>query len=111
MTDNFSTHSFDAAIFDLDGVVTESATVHSRAWKAMFDDYLRSRQQRLGEPLREFTHEGDYLPYVDGKPRVKGIESFLASRGIKLPTGDPNDDETKETLWGLSAKKNNLFLQ
>jgi len=80
--------NFDAVIFDLDGVITQTALVHGSAWKRMFDDYLRERGQKYDEPFREFTHAGDYLPYVDGKPRYKGVASFLESRGIDLPFGD-----------------------
>jgi len=79
--------SFDAVIFDLDGVITKTALVHSAAWKKMFDDYLRDRETLYGEPFREFSVKDDYLPYVDGKPRYKGVESFLASRNINLPYG------------------------
>jgi hypothetical protein len=73
-------YSFDAVIFDLDGVITQTALTHAKAWKDMFDEYLREREKKYGEPFREFTHAGDYLPYVDGKPRYKGVESFLKSR-------------------------------
>ena len=80
-----SEYSFEAVIFDLDGVITKTASVHARAWKATFDAYLKLRESRDGEPFKEFTHKDDYLPYVDGKPRYKGVESFLESRGIRLP--------------------------
>nr|ABD75762.1 putative haloacid dehalogenase-like family hydrolase [uncultured bacterium] len=100
---------FDAVIFDLDGVITNTALVHAAAWKKMFDAYLRSREERFGEPFREFTHAGDYLPYVDGKPRYKGVESFLESRGIHLPLGEPEDDPDRETVCGLGNKKNIMF--
>jgi beta-phosphoglucomutase-like phosphatase (HAD superfamily) len=73
-------YSFDAVIFDLDGVITQTAITHALAWKDMFDDYLREREKKHNEPFREFTHAGDYLVYVDGKPRYKGVESFLKSR-------------------------------
>ncbi|MCK5672713.1 MAG: hypothetical protein KAH95_05020, partial [Spirochaetales bacterium] len=76
-----SKFSFEAVIFDLDGVITQTAKVHSLAWKKVFDDYLKLREVKYGEPFTEFTHEKDYLPYVDGKPRYKGVESFLLSRG------------------------------
>ncbi|MBI9034022.1 MAG: HAD hydrolase-like protein [Bacteroidales bacterium] len=100
---------FEAVIFDLDGVITKTALVHSSAWKTMFDEYLKSREQRLGEPFVEFTHENDYLPYVDGKPRYKGVEDFLISRGIKINFGDPSDIPTKETICGLGNRKNQAF--
>ena len=100
---------FDAVIFDLDGVITKTALVHAASWKRMFDEYLKSREKRFGEPFREFTHAGDYLPYVDGKPRYKGVASFLESRGIDIPFGDPSDDPEMETACGLGNKKNIMF--
>ncbi len=100
---------FDAVIFDLDGVITKTALVHAAAWKKMFDDYLRTREERFGEVFREFTHAGDYLPYVDGKPRYNGVESFLESRKIELDFGDPSDDTDKETVCGLGNRKNIMF--
>ncbi|MGD2158903.1 MAG: HAD hydrolase-like protein, partial [Anaerolineales bacterium] len=78
-------YSFDAVIFDLDGVITHTASVHSKAWKQMFDEFLKSYSKQNGEPFREFTHAQDYISHVDGKPRYKGVASFLRSRGIKLP--------------------------
>jgi len=101
--------SFDAVVFDLDGVVTKTALVHAASWKEMFDEYLRLREKRDGEPLREFTHEHDYLPYVDGKPRYKGVQSFLESRGISIPFGEDTDAPDKETVCGLGNKKNVKF--
>ena len=103
------TPKFDAVVFDLDGVITKTALVHAAAWKKMFDEYLKSREERFGEPFREFTHAGDYLPYVDGKPRYKGVQSFLDSRGIDIPFGDPSDDPEQETVCGLGNRKNIMF--
>ena len=100
---------FSAVIFDLDGVVTKTALVHGAAWKEMFDRYLRLRETRDGEPFREFTHEGDYLPYVDGKPRYEGVRSFLESRGIHLPYGEADDPADRETVCGLGNQKNVAF--
>ena len=100
---------FDAAIFDMDGVVTRTAAVHSRAWKEMFDAYLQSRATRGLGPFREFTHEGDYLHYVDGRPRYEGVATFLKSRGIELPLGSPDDAPGAETVCGLGNRKNTLF--
>jgi len=100
---------FDAVIFDLDGVITKTALVHAAAWKKMFDEYLRLREERDGEAFREFTHAGDYLPYVDGKPRYKGVASFLESRGIDIPFGEPEDDPEAETVCGLGNRKNIMF--
>lgn len=93
----------------MDGVVTKTASVHSLAWKSMFDEYLRYRQQVYGEPFREFTHTGDYLPYVDGRPRYQGIEAFLRSRGIHLSMGTPADATRQESVCGLGNRKNELF--
>jgi beta-phosphoglucomutase family hydrolase len=101
--------AFDAVIFDLDGVITKTALVHSTAWKKMFDGYLRERETKYGEPFREFTLKDDYLPFVDGKPRYKGVESFLQSRGISIPHGDPSDDPGKETVCGIGNRKNIAF--
>lgn len=102
-------YSFDAVIFDLDGVITRTALVHSSAWKKMFDEYLHEREKKNGEPFLEFSHENDYLPYVDGKPRYKGVESFLESRGINIPLGTPEDAPGKETVCGLGNRKNEAF--
>ncbi|MEA1897825.1 MAG: HAD-IA family hydrolase, partial [Bacteroidota bacterium] len=101
--------NFDAVIFDLDGVITKTALVHGSAWKMVFDEYLRSREKRFKETFREFTHNEDYLPFVDGKPRYKGVASFLESRGIDIPFGDPSDDPGKETVCGLGNQKNLKF--
>ena len=99
----------EAAIFDLDGVITDTAAVHSAAWKETFDTYLRHREEKHGEPFRPFTHEKDYLPYVDGKPRYEGVRSFLESRGIQLPFGSPADGPELETICGIGNKKNQAF--
>lgn len=102
-------NSFDTVIFDLDGVVTNTAKVHAAAWKAMFDEYLRQREQREGEAFQEFTYEGDYLTYVDGKPRYQGVESFLKSRDIDIPFGEAEDGLDQETVCGLGNRKNVKF--
>lgn len=99
---------FDAAIFDMDGVITRTALVHSVAWKKMFDEYLRHREEDFGEPFREFTHGQDYLAYVDGRPRYAGVEAFLKSRGISLPLGQPGDAGLG-TICGLGNRKDALF--
>ena len=101
--------SFEAVIFDMDGVITKTALTHAAAWKKMFDEYLRKREKEHGEKFVEFTHEGDYLPYVDGKPRYKGVASFLESRGIEIPFGDPTDTPDMETVCGLGNRKNIAF--
>ncbi len=104
-----TTSKFDAVIFDLDGVITQTALVHAAAWKKMFDHYLRTREERFGEAFKPFTHADDYLPYVDGKPRYKGVASFLESRNIDIPFGDPSDDPEMETVCGLGNRKNIMF--
>ena len=101
----------DAVIFDLDGVITDSTPLHSLAWKTMFDNYLKKHAEEARIPFREFTHEEDYLAYVDGKPRYKGVESFLESRGIELPYGSPEDPPEEETICGLGNLKNQLYNQ
>jgi beta-phosphoglucomutase family hydrolase len=102
---------FDAVVFDMDGVVTQTATVHAAAWKALFDAFLEERAQRSGEPFRPFDVESDYLPYVDGKARYDGVRDFLASRGVELPWGDPADPPDAETVCGLGNRKNDYFLR
>lgn len=103
--------SFEAVIFDLDGVITQTASLHSAAWKKMFDDYLLKREIIYGEPFKEFTHENDYLSYVDGKPRYEGVRSFLESRNISIPYGNPRDSDDKETICGLGNRKNTIINQ
>ena len=100
---------FDAVIFDMDGVVTKTAVVHSLAWKKMFDEYLHYREKEHREPFIEFTHAHDYLSFVDGRPRYKGVETFLKSRGINIPIGRPEDEPSKETVCGLGNRKNEFF--
>lgn len=95
-----------ACLFDLDGVLTDTASVHFTAWKAMFDGYL---QDRAGDAFEPFT-PGDYQAYVDGKRRADGVRSFLASRGIELPEGQPADGPDAGTVNGLGNLKNELFL-
>jgi beta-phosphoglucomutase family hydrolase len=97
-----------ACLFDLDGVLTDTASVHAAAWKQMFDDYLRARAEREGTAFVPFDAAADYGPYVDGKPRLDGTRSFLASRGIVLPEGGPDDGPDAETVVGLSTRKNDL---
>jgi beta-phosphoglucomutase family hydrolase len=95
-------------LFDLDGVLTQTAKVHAAAWKQMFDSYLRDRAQRTGEPFVPFDPVHDYNEYVDGKPRYDGTRSFLLSRGIHLPEGDKDDPPDAETVHGLGNRKNEL---
>jgi beta-phosphoglucomutase family hydrolase len=101
----------EACLFDLDGVLTKTAEVHAAAWKEMFDGYLRRRADRTGEPFVAFDAGADYDEYVDGKPRYDGVRSFLASRGIHLPDGTPDDDPGTETIDGLGNRKNDLVLE
>ena len=98
-----------ACLFDLDGVLTDTASVHTRAWKALFDEFLRQRAKRTGEEFVPFDPDSDYRQYVDGKPREDGVRSFLESRGIELPEGDPEDPPDKETVHGLGTRKNDAF--
>jgi beta-phosphoglucomutase family hydrolase len=98
-----------ACLFDLDGVLTDTASVHKKAWKAMFDAYLRERAERTGEGFVPFDIEADYLTYIDGKKRDDGVRSFLDARGITLPVGDRDDDSSAETVYGLGNHKNDLF--
>ena len=100
---------FDAIIFDLDGVVTDTARVHAVAWKELFDDYLKLLETRGGDSFSPFDKGSDYLSYVDGKPRYDVVRSFLGSRGIVIPEGDPSDGPERETVCGLGNKKNRLF--
>jgi beta-phosphoglucomutase family hydrolase len=99
-----------ACLFDLDGVLTQTAKVHDRAWKQTFDDYLRERAQRTGAEFKEFDPVRDYEEYVDGKPRYDGVRSFLESRGITLPEGSPDDPPEAETICGIGNRKNVLVL-
>ena len=97
-----------ALLFDLDGVLTKTAAVHAAAWKAMFDEFLQSRAERAGERFVAFDAEADYDRYVDGRPRDDGTRSFLASRGITLPEGGPDDAPDAATVHALSTRKNDL---
>ncbi|MER6425175.1 beta-phosphoglucomutase family hydrolase [Streptomyces sp. NPDC001137] len=97
-----------ACLFDLDGVVTRTAVVHAAAWKETFDAFLRGRD---GEGFRPFDAVADYDEYVDGRPRADGVRAFLASRGIELPEGSPDDPPEKATVHGLGNRKNVLLLE
>ena len=96
---------FDAVLFDLDGVLTSTAAIHADAWKAMFDDYLLPRSQR------PFDIESDYKKYVDGRPRYEGVKTFLASRGIELPFGEPSDEPGDRTVCALGNRKDAMVKQ
>jgi beta-phosphoglucomutase family hydrolase len=103
--------SIDACLFDLDGVLTQTARVHAAAWKEMFDAFLRDRATHLGDSFRPFELPRDYTRYVDGKLRQDGVRTFLASRSIELPEGSPDDPPTAHTVHGLGTRKNDLVLE
>jgi len=100
------TAEYDAVIFDMDGVVTQTARIHAAAWKALFDEYLEKRE---GKEFRPFDPDSDYTRFVDGRPRYDGVHSFLASRDIDLPYGSPEDSSDTETICGLGNRKNEYF--
>lgn len=101
--------SFDAVLFDLDGVLTKTAVVHAAAWKRLFDEYLQARASADHAPFRPFDVSTDYQRYVDGKLRQDGVTSFLESRDIVLPLGTPQDGPDRETIHGLGNKKDRYF--
>ncbi len=103
--------SIRACLFDLDGVLTQTAKVHAAAWKEMFDSFLEARAARTGEPFVPFDPVHDYDRYVDGLPRYDGVRAFLASRGIELPEGAPDDPPGAETIVGLGNRKNEIVLE
>jgi beta-phosphoglucomutase family hydrolase len=98
-----------ACLFDLDGVLTDTASVHTKAWKIMFDAFLQQRAEKTGEQFVPFDPATDYRQYVDGKKREDGVRSFLASRGIELPDGNPDDRPDADTIYGLGNRKNDAF--
>jgi alpha,alpha-trehalase len=104
---NIDKNQFDAVLFDLDGVVTQTAKVHAASWKQLFDKYLEQRSG--GKDWDPFDIATDYVRYVDGKPRYEGVKSFLESRGIDLPWGTPEDSPDEETICGLGNRKNSFF--
>ena len=102
--------AIQACLFDLDGVLTQTAKVHAAAWREMFDAFLRERAGQAGTPFKPFDPVADYDEYVDGKPRYDGARSFLAARGIDLPESAPDDPPSLETVHGLGNRKNELVL-
>jgi beta-phosphoglucomutase family hydrolase len=100
-----------ACLFDLDGVLTQTAKVHAAAWKEMFDGFLRQRATKHGQPFRPFDPVTDYDEYVDGKPRNDGVRSFLAARGIDLSEGKETDSGAENTVHGLGSRKNEIVLR
>jgi trehalose 6-phosphate phosphatase len=104
-----SPDEYEAWLFDLDGVITDTASVHAAAWKATFDEYLKEVSEREEKSCEPFEIDPDYYRYVDGKPRYAGVDSFLRSRGIIVVWGDPNDPPSRETVCGIGNRKNALF--
>jgi beta-phosphoglucomutase family hydrolase len=100
-----------ACLFDLDGVLTPTATVHSRAWQETFDAFLAERAGAAGQQFAPFDPDADYSTYVDGRPRADGVRNFLASRGITLPEGGPDDPPQARTVHGLGNRKNQRLLE
>lgn len=107
----FTRSRFDGVLFDLDGVITNTATVHALAWKAMFDDFLQEWTEHTGVAQPAFDIVHDYARYVDGLPRQEGVARFLASRGIALPRGQTSDPPEAHTIAGLGNRKNALLLE
>ena len=99
-----------ACLFDLDGVLTDTAAVHNRAWTQTFDEFLRRRSEATGEPFVPFDPGADYNAHVDGKKREDGVRAFLASRGVVLDEGTPDDPPAADTVWGVGNRKNELLL-
>lgn len=106
--DAISRERFDAVLLDMDGVLTDTASVHASAWKRMFDEYLRTRAVSTGEAFVPFDIESDYKHHVDGKPRYDGVRDFLRARGIELPEGGADDPPRAETVHGLGNRKDEL---
>jgi beta-phosphoglucomutase family hydrolase len=100
-----------ACLFDMDGVLTQTATVHNAAWTETFDAFLRRRAEATGEPFRPFDTGADYTRYVDGRQRADGVRTFLASRGIALPEGEPDDPPEADTVNGVGNRKNVILLR
>ena len=103
-----SREKFDAVLLDLDGVITDTASLHAACWKQVFDEYLRKQTARSGETFRPFDLDADYRLYVDGKPRFDGVRDFLASRGMRLPEGSHDDPPDAETVGELGNRKDDL---
>jgi beta-phosphoglucomutase family hydrolase len=101
----------EGLLFDMDGVLTQTAKVHAAAWKQTFDEFLRKHAQEHGDKFVPFDVDADYDEYVDGKPREDGVRSFLESRGIKLPEGEPDDPPDADTVQGVGNNKNERVLK
>ncbi|WFE25243.1 beta-phosphoglucomutase family hydrolase [Solwaraspora sp. WMMD791] len=100
-----------ACLFDLDGVLTQTAKVHNKAWEETFNDFLRARALATGHPFLPFDPGADYSRYVDGRPRADGVRSFLASRGVELPEGSVDDPPAADTVNGIGNRKNEVLLR
>jgi len=105
-----SPRDYDAVLFDLDGVLTQTGRVHAAAWKRLFDEFLQKRATDAGDPFVPFDVEADYRRYVDGKPRYDGVAAFLHSRGIQMPVGSPDDGPVVQSVHGLGNRKDAYFL-
>ena len=105
MASSIALQDFDAVLFDLDGVLTTTRTVHAAAWKQMFDEFLAAWDKQRGSKTAPFDDRADYTAYVDGKPRQEGVREFIASRGIELPEGHPDSPPEEDTVWGLGNRK------
>lgn len=103
-----SPHRIEAAVFDLDGVLTDTARIHAGAWKDTFDAFLKHRAEREGQAFEPFDDEAEYLAYVDGRRRRDGVRTFLASRRIAVPEGSPDDPPGSETVEGIARAKDDL---
>ena len=107
-SDAVSKEHFDAVLFDLDGVITDTAKIHAACWKKAFDAFLKKRAEKANETFQPFDLPSDYGQYVDGKPRYDGVRDFLRARDIELPEGSPRDPPDAETVCGLGNRKNDL---
>jgi beta-phosphoglucomutase family hydrolase len=103
--------AYDGWLFDMDGVLTQTALVHAAAWKEAFDGFLKEESARTGKTYAPFDPEGDYTKYVDGEPRADGVRNFLAARGITLPEGSDSDPPDARTVNGVGNRKNELVLE
>ena len=108
---SLSPRDYDAVLFDLDGVLTNTAAVHAAAWKRLFDSFLKRHAEATGKPFVPFDIDSDYRLHVDGKPRYEGVKAFLESRGIQLPAGEPGDPPEAETVHALAERKDRYFLE
>jgi beta-phosphoglucomutase family hydrolase len=101
--------AYHALLFDLDGVITDTAAVHATAWKALFDEFLAERAAEQGTPFEPFDIATDYVRHVDGRRRLDGVRTFLASRRIEVPEGGPDDGPDERTVVGLGRRKDRWF--